>query len=81
MWPTSKTLIILANWAIGSLLVAVIASALYGISLMVSFLIVAAACGSPLLLAPNRDPQKPAYIMGLATIMVIGGLALWALQM
>lgn len=80
MPPTSKTLIFLAAVAVGSVLIAMLAHALFGVSLMVGFLAVAAACGVPLLAAPNRDQQTLAYMMGLATIMVIGGLALWALE-
>lgn len=80
MQPTSKTLIILAAVAVGSVLIALLAHAFYGVSLKVGFLIVAAACGIALLSAPNRDQQTFAYIMGLATIIVAGGLALWALD-
>ena len=80
MQPTSKTLIILAVVAGGSALIAMLAHAFYGTSLMVGFLTVAAACGVALLAAPNRDQQTLVYIIGLVAIMVTGGLALWTLE-
>ncbi|MBU2379975.1 MAG: hypothetical protein KJ824_12485 [Alphaproteobacteria bacterium] len=80
MQPTSKTLVILAIVAVGSALIAMLVNAFYGVSLMVGFLVVAAACGVALLTTPNRDQQTQAYIIGLVAIMVTGGLALWALE-
>lgn len=80
MQPTSKTLIILAVVAVGSALIAMLAQAFYGVSLMIGFLAVAAACGVALLAAPTRDQQTLVYVIGLVVIMVTGGLALWALE-
>lgn len=80
MQPTSKTLVILSVVAVCSALIALLAQAFYGVSLMIGFLAVAAACGVALLAAPKRDQQTLVYTVGLVAIMVTGGLALWALE-